>query len=124
MERIDLGTDDPRVIALAARGKITGEAMAALVDRLEEIRATSQRALIYIDLTEYDGWEAAVVKEKLGHLGTLWHGIERLAYVVDKSWMAKMMPLVDAVTPMHVRAFGPDEADAAREWVLTGGGEQ
>ena len=53
------------------------------------------------------------------HMGTLWNGIEKCAYVVDRRWMSQMIGLVDAVTPIHLRAFGGDEDAAARAWVVS-----
>ena len=120
MDPFDLGTDDPRVIAVRITGKITGESMARFIEQVEAIRDAGQKSLVYIDLAAFEGTELSVAREKFAHMGTLWNGIERLAYVLDIQWMTRMMGLVDAITPMHVRAFGHDQAEAARRWVLTG----
>ena len=45
--------------------------------------------------------------------------LDRVAYVVDKAWMSSAIGLVDAITPMHIRAFGTEESDQAREWLLS-----
>ncbi len=119
-EFIDLGTDDPRVIAMKLTGKLHAEGMTELVERLEVVSATGQKSLLYIDLVTFEGSELAVVKEKLAHIRTLWNGIERLAYVLDWAWMSKMIGLVDAVTPMHLRAFGHNQNEEARAWLLSG----
>ena len=116
---VDLGSNDPNIIALAVHGKITGEDMAGLIQTLEQIHAGGNKARLYLDLTEYSGYELPVVKEKLLHMGTLWSGIERCAYVVDQAWMTTIIGLVDAVTPMHLRAFSADEDEAARAWVVS-----
>lgn len=118
IEYVDLGTDDPSVLGIKASGKVTGEAMSGLIDRLESIHASGRKARLYADLTNYEGYELAVVREKLTHFRTLWKAIERCAYVVDAEWMAKAIGLVDAVTPMHLRAFGKDQDAEARSWVL------
>jgi hypothetical protein len=101
-------------------GKATAETISELVERLEQIQSAGKKARLYLDLTAYDGYDLGVVKEKLAHMGTLWSGIERCAYVVDKGWMVTMIGLVDAVTPMHLRAFGSDQDAEARVWVLCG----
>ncbi len=119
-EFIDLGTDDPRVIAMRINGKLHAEVITELVERLEAVFATGQKSLLYIDLVTFEGYELAVVREKLAHIRILWNGIERLAYVLDWAWMSKMIGLVDAVTPMHLRAFGHDEDEEARAWLLSG----
>jgi len=118
IEYLDLGSDDPSVIGLKASGTITADAMVALIDRLESVQASGHKARMYLDLTEYKSSELSVVKEKFAHMGTFWTGIERCAYVVDKGWMSTAIGLIDAVTPMHLRAFGTDQDDEARAWVL------
>ncbi len=119
-EFIDLGTDDPRVIAMRITGKLHAEGMAELVKRIETVAAKGQKSLVYVDLATFAGAELGVVKEKLTGMRTLWTGIERLAYVLDMEWMSKMIGLVDAVTPMHLRAFGHDQDEEARAWLLSG----
>ena len=119
-EFIDIGTDDPRVIAMRITGKLHAESITELVDRMEAVSATGQKSLLYIDLQTFEGSELGVVREKLANMRTLWTGIERLAYVLDVEWMSKMIGLVDAVTPMHLRAFGHDQDEEARAWLLSG----
>ncbi len=119
IEYLDLCSDDPSVIGLKASGTITADAMVALIDRLESVQASGHKARMYLDLTEYKGSELSVVKEKFAHMGTFWNGIERCAYVVDKGWMSTAIGLIDAVTPMHLRAFDPDQDAEARAWVLS-----
>jgi hypothetical protein len=121
-EFVDLGTEDDDVVGMRIAGKVTAETIGALVERLETIRRAGKKARLYLDLTGYEGYDLGVVKEKLTHMGTLWSGIERCAYVVDRGWMVKMIGLVDAVTPMHLRAFGSDQDAEARAWVLGAGG--
>jgi len=119
-EFIDLGTDDPRVIAMSITGKLHAEFITELVERLEAVSATGQKSLVYIDLVMFEGYELAFVREKLAHIRILWSGIERLAYVLDWAWMSKWIGLVDAVTPMHLRAFSHDQDEEARAWLLSG----
>ena len=118
LQFLDLGSDDPTVVGLAIHGKLTGADMAQLIEVLERIRADGHKARLYVDLTDYQGYELPVVREKLAHMGTLWHGIERCAYLVDKGWMTTAIGLVDAVTPMHLRAFTSDHAAEARAWLM------
>lgn len=119
-EFIDIGTDDPRVIAMRITGKLHTESITELVDRMEAVSATGEKSLLYIDLQTFEGSELGVVREKLANMRTLWTGIERLAYVLDMGWMSKMIGVVDAVTPMHLRAFGHDRDEEARAWLLSG----
>lgn len=119
-EFLDLGTDDASVIGMRVTGKATAETITNLVERLEQINGGGKKVRLYLDLTDYDGSDLGVVKEKLAHMATLCSGIERCAYVVDTGWIATMIGLVDAVTPMHLRAFDSDHDAEARAWVLSG----
>ena len=118
IEFVDLGSDDPSVIGIKATGTVTADAVNRLIERIEGVQASGNKARMYLDLTGYDGYELPVVKEKLAHMGTFWNGIERCAYVIDKGWMSTAIGLIDAVTPMHLRAFGADQDGEARAWVL------
>jgi len=117
-EFVDLGTDDPRVIGLKITGKATADTITRLVDRLESVKESGHKARLYLDLSNYEGSELPVVKEKLAHISAFWNSIERCAYVVDKAWMSTMIGLVDSVTPMHLRAFSTDQDAEARVWIL------
>jgi hypothetical protein len=112
--------DDPNVIGVKLTGKLTGDSMAEFLDRIEQIKSAGGKARVYIDMSAYDGFEMPVVREKAAHMGTLWSSIDRCAYVVDKAWISKAIGLVDAVTPMHLKAFASDEDAAARAWVISG----
>ena len=124
LEYVDLGTDDPNVFGCKVTGTLTGAAMAGFAERVEKIHATGNKARIYVDVTAWarkaasSRPEMSVIKEKFAAMGALWSGIGKLAYVVDQNWMANMIGLVDAITPMHLRAFGADQDAEARTWVL------
>ncbi len=106
------------VFGIRILGKFSVAAMAELVQRLEPISERGDKARIYVDLVKFRGAELAMVKEKLSNLRTLWHTIEKMAYIVDQSWLATGIALVDAVTPMHIRAFDHEHQHDAREWLL------
>ncbi len=122
LEYVDLG-EDPLVIGLKVKGTLSAASIAEFIERIETIRAGGDKARVYIDLTDYEGFELPVVREKAAHIGTLWNGIERCAYVVDAQWMMTALGLVDAITPMHLRAFTATEDASARDWVRAGAGE-
>ena len=117
-EFVDIGSDDPNVIGMRVHGKVSADAITQLVERLQAILDSGGKARLYVNLCEYEGYDLPMVREKLANLGTIWSGIERCGYVMDKAWMSAMINLVDAVTPMHLKAFSSDEDDQARAWVL------
>ena len=115
---VDLGTDDPRVIGLKVTGKATAETITPLVEKLESLKDSGTKARLYLDLSQYEGSELSVAREKLAHMSAFWNSIERCAYVIDQEWMSTLIGLVDAVTPMHLRAFSTDRDAEARAWIL------
>jgi hypothetical protein len=119
IELMDLGSGDSSVIGMKVTGKVTAQGMAEFIERLEQVTAGGGKARVFVDMVGYDGSEFGAAKEKLSKMGTLWSGIERVAYVVDRGWMSGWIGLVDAVTPMHLRAFGPDESEEAKAWLLS-----
>jgi hypothetical protein len=119
-EFVDLGTDDQDVIGMKITGIATADTISQLIERLETVQASGHKARLYLDLSNYEGYELPLVKKKLAHIGTFWNSIERCAYVVDKTWMSTAIGLIDAVTPMHLRAFSTDQDEEARAWVLSG----
>ena len=120
IEYLDLGPDHPNAIGLRLTGKFTGEDMADLIGRIEAASAGEENARLFVDMRDYTGWELDVAREKLQHMSTLWNGIDRVAYVVDNLWMANWIGLVDALTPMHIRAFTEDQVEEAKQWLLEG----
>jgi hypothetical protein len=44
----------------------------------------------------------------------------RVAAVTDVGWVRALLPVASLLLPGTFRAFGPDELDAARDWVLEG----
>ena len=112
----DAGDD---VIACRIHGKFSAESMSDFIDRVERIRDAGGKARVFLDATGYDTVEMGAAKEKLARMGTLWGHIERVAYLVDKTWLGKVIGFVDAITPMHLRAFGPDDQAEAVAWLLS-----
>ena len=117
IEYLDLAPGRPDIMAIRASGETTGEAMHEFIERIKSAQSEHGKIRLYVDLTGYEGFEWSVVGEKLANFRTLMTSFDRLAYVVDKQWMASWISLVDAVTPMQFRAFKSDESDAAIEWV-------
>ena len=56
-ESVDLGTDDPSVIALKVNGKATADTISELVARIERIQAAGQTASLSLDLRADGGYD-------------------------------------------------------------------
>ena len=115
---LDSPVDDPRVIGFALDGRLTGEGMKEFVARIEALHADGKQALLLADMSDYEGFELAVVKEKLAHMGALWKGIEKYAVVGAKRWMEVYMDIVDPLTPAKLKHFEAGKRDDAFAWLL------
>lgn len=118
MQYIDIGADTSNVVAVAAAGEISADAMADFIQKIETRSTDGEKLRLFVDMTGYTGFEWGVVPEKLAHLRTLLTSFDRIAYVVDRGWMATGIGLVDALTPMSLRAFSAEDRDEAVAWVL------
>ena len=102
---------DDRVVAAEIDGQMTAEDMKALVERLQAIVDRGEKALLYIDMKDYEGFELGVVSEKLKHIGMLWKALDKYAIVGDMRWMEIWIKIVDPLTPQEIRLFYPDKTD-------------
>ena len=107
-----------RVVAAEASGRLTADDMEALVSRLQPIVDRGEKALLYVDMQEYEGSEMGVVTEKFRHIGVLRKGIDKYAVIGDSAWREFMIKIVDPLTSQQMKAFGADAADEAWAWLL------
>jgi hypothetical protein len=110
---------DDRVIAFEIVGTVTEDEMQAFIEKLEAIVARGGKALIYEELAGFDGVEFGAILKKLKNMGTLWNGIERVAFV-SKSSAARfgVDKITDLITPMDMKSFEPGEREAAFAWLV------
>ena len=57
VEFLDLNTENPNVFGMKVVGRISGDAIAGLVERIERIQETGQKARVYVDMVEYVSWD-------------------------------------------------------------------
>lgn len=119
MHDIIASADD--VLAVRIAGKITGDDLADIMDRLEVMMAVNRRVHVYAEMAAIDGIEiaglaahiarAAPLLGKLGHFG-------RIAIVADQAWIRLLTRIESAILP-HIgyRVFRPGERDTALAWV-------
>ena len=108
-----------RLLAYEISGDFSGDDMRAFVERLEEIAATGQKALLYQDMVERGSFDFETLKVKIQNLGTIWRSVEKIAIVADARWMEVYVGLVDPITPQQIKYFERSEKDEAFAW-LTG----
>lgn len=118
MRFIEPPQPNDRVVAAEIDGQMTAEDMKAMVERLQAIVERGEKALLYVDMKDYEGFELGVVSEKLKHIAMLWKALDKYAIVGDKRWMETWIKIVDPLTQQEIRHFYPDKADEAWAWLL------
>ncbi len=107
-----------RVVAAKIDGRLTAEAMEALVGRLQPVVDRGEKALLYVNMENYEGSELGVLTEKLKNIGMLWKALDKYAVVGDKRWMEIWIKIFDPLSPQQIRHFYPDKTDEAWAWLL------
>ncbi len=118
MSFIESPQPNDRVVAAEINGRMTAEDMKALVGRLQPIVDRGEKALLYIGMEKYEGFDFGVMTEKLKNIGTLWKALDKYAVVGDKRWMEIWIKIVDPLSPQQIRHFYPDNTDEAWAWLL------
>lgn len=109
------------VLAVRIAGKITGEDLRDIMDRLEVMMATNGQVHVYAETSSIDGIEiaglashiarAAPLIGKLGQFG-------RVAVVADQAWIRILTRMESAILPhISYRVFEPGQRDEALAWV-------
>ena len=109
------------VLAVRIAGKITGEDLRDIMDRLEVMMATNGQVHVYAETSSSDGIEIAGLAShiaraspllgKLGQFG-------RVAVVADQAWIRILTRMESAILPhISYRVFEPGQRDEALAWV-------
>lgn len=109
------------VLAVRIAGKITGEDLRDIMDRLDVMMAVNSKVHVYAETSAIDGIEIAGLAAhiaratpllgKLGHFG-------RVAVVADQAWIRILTRIESAILPhISYRVFEPGQRDAALVWV-------
>ncbi len=117
---IDILDAPEHVIALRFEGKLTGEDVGRYQGALDAKLTQQGKIGLCVDITGLSDMNAdALIKGTKADLDALAHlsRFGRLAIVSDKEWPAAAIRFIDPMLPtLEMRAFGPDQADAAMAW--------
>jgi len=114
---IDPPVADDRIVAVEMHGQFTAEDMKAVAARIEAVVGRGQKALLYNDMSGYEGFDLGALAEKFKHMRTLWTGIEKYAVIGDKRWVEVYIKIADPLTPQQLRHFSSDEKEEAFAWL-------
>ena len=118
MRFIEPPRPNDRVVAAEIDGRMTAEDMKALVERLQPIVDRDEKALLYVDMKNYEGYELGVLSEKFKRIGMLWNALDKYAIVGDRRWMEIWIKIVNPITPQQIRHFHSDKTGEAWAWLL------
>lgn len=119
IELIDSADD---VIALMVTGKITGNDLDAIMDRLDEVMAAHEKVHVFVETHSIDGIELSdlpgYMKRAMPLFGKL-SRFGRVAVVADQAWVRVGTRLESALLPfISYQTFLPEERDVALAWVV------
>jgi hypothetical protein len=110
------------VIAVRISHKITGDALDAIVDRLDRIMTKHEKIDVFVETESIDGIELSGLPSYMARALPLFaklHRFGRVAVVADQAWIRLGTRIESAMLPfISYRTFLPEERDEAFAWVV------
>ena len=108
------------VIAFKASGTLTDADYQEFLPKLEEMIKSEGPLAVYVDMTDFEGWEAKAAWDdfKFGLHHTF--DFTRMAVVGDKKWLNGMMKIASIFFKGQVRVFASNASQQAMDWLLAG----
>ena len=110
------------VIAVRISHKITGDALDAIMDRLDRIMAGHKKVHIFVETVGIDGIELSRLPSYMARAMPLLGKLDRfgrVAVVADQAWIRLGTRIESAMLPfISYRTFMPEERDQAFAWVV------
>ena len=109
------------VIALKIAGKITGEDLDRIMDRVDETMTAHETVHVFVETEGISGIELTAMPEHMRRAFPLFGKLSRfgrVAVVADQAWIRAGTRLESAMLPnIKYRTYMPDERDEALAWV-------
>jgi hypothetical protein len=110
------------VLALTIGGRITGDQLAQVTERLHRALELHDKVHIFVEVQSLESIElsnlASYVSDALPLFGKL-HHFGRIAVVADQGWIRTATRVESTLLPgVGYRVVGPTERDEALAWVL------
>ena len=121
LELIDSPDD---VIALKISGRITGEDLAPIMDRLDAAMERHEKVHIFVETQGITSLEISALPHYTARAFPLFGKLNRfgrVAVVADQAWVRVGTRIESAMLPfISYRTFEPDEREKALNWVVSG----
>jgi len=112
-----LPVNDENILAFKASGKLTDDDYQQFIPILEDLIRKSGCLLLYIELENFQGWDAKAAWDDL-HFGLQHdHDFTRIAIVGNTSWEHAGIALANFFTHSNMQFFTEEESDKAWEWL-------
>jgi stage II sporulation SpoAA-like protein len=112
------------VLALKVSGRITGEDLDPIMDRLDAAFEKHDKVHVFVETKAIGSLELSALPHYFSRAFALFGKLNRfgrVAVVADQAWIRVGTRIESAVLPfITYRVYEPDERDGALRWVLTG----
>jgi hypothetical protein len=105
------------LVCLKAAGKLTDADYKDMMPRLEAVIAEHGGLRVYVDLTEFDGWDWRAAWDDVAFGIKHWSEISKIALIGDAAWETLATRIADKIMPADVRNFAADGAGEALDWI-------
>ncbi len=112
-----LPVNDKNILAFKASGKLTDADYKQFLPILEEMIRKAGRISLYIEMRDFEGWEAQAAWDDLRFGLHHDHSFKRIAIVADKTLLHAATAFVNLFSHIDMHFFDNSEAEAAWDWL-------
>jgi hypothetical protein len=109
--------DQQKMIEVHVTGQLEKEDYERFTPQVDLMIEQQGRIRIFLELRDFDGWEAGALWEDIKFGAKHFNDIERLAVVGDKKWETGMTLFCKPFTTAEIRFFEPNQKGDARTWI-------
>jgi len=110
-----LPVNDENILAFKASGKLTGDDYQQFIPILEDLIRKSGCLSLYIELENFQGWDAKAAWDDLRFGLQYDHDFNRIAIVGNTSWEHAGIAMANFFTHSNMQFFTEEESDKAWE---------
>ena len=112
------------VLALKISGRITGEDLDSIMDRLDAVMSEHEQIHLFVESRDITSIEISALPTYTARALPLFGKLSRfgrVAVVADQAWVRIGTRIESAMLPfISYKVFEPDERDRALAWVISG----
>jgi hypothetical protein len=116
---IQIETLSPDTLKVTPPAKLKADDFATIAPQIDELIRQQKQIRLLIDATGMHGWEDIEALKK--HMLFVKHHqskIKRIAVLAAHDWQHWIAAIVNIFVHPEIKAFGTDQEDAARQWLM------